>query len=154
VQAARAEAERRGVATEFLLDDLRTCRQPDGSLAAIFFTYDVYSFVPGRIIRIALLRKMSRWLRPDGVVFLSARRFARAYDPMILTLQRAVGPGRRRGGWGESHTRWLAPDATMHRSFVQVFTHRAIRREVEEAGFLLGEWRGNHCLLAPRRGLP
>jgi len=148
IDVARAAARRLGLQVEFLHGDLRSCRRVAGTLGAIYFTFDVYSFVPGRPARIGMLREMRRWLRPDGIILVSARRFERAYDTLILTLQRAVRGAR--GAWGESHTRWISSDGGLHRSFVQVFTRRAIRREAEEAGLQVEEWRASHCLLRAR----
>jgi SAM-dependent methyltransferase len=147
IEMAKREAGRRDLAVEFRLADLLSYEQPVGSLGGVYFTYDVYSFVANRADRIALLRRMARWLGPGGSVFLSARRAGRLYDVVILTLQRLVRAGRREARWGQSHTRWIAPDGSLHRSFVQFFTTSAVRREAEAAGLRMGDWRGNHCLL-------
>ncbi len=152
VEIAKREAARRGLAASFLTADLRAHDEPPASLAAVYFTYDVYSFLPRRSERVRLLERMGGWLAPGGIVFLSARRFERLYDPLILTLQwisRLDDDDGRLARWGQSHTRWIGHDGTLHRSFVQVFTNAALRREVEEAEFVMGEWRGNHCLLVP-----
>lgn len=149
VEHARRGALRRGLDIGFRLADLRAHEEPAGSFDCVYFTADVYSFIPGPRDRVRLLERMSRWLQPGGVVFLSARRVHRIYEPFILTVQRLsrlAEPGAR---WGQSHTRWIATDGSLHRSFVQVFTGRALRREAAQAGFVLGLWRGNFGLLTP-----
>jgi hypothetical protein len=50
--------------------------------------------------------------------------------------------------WGQSHTRWTSSAGDLCRAFVQVFTTRSLRKEVRMAGFDLGPWCGNHCLLS------
>ena len=147
VSAARREGARRAIPAVFHVADLRTHAEPAASLAGIFFTYDVYSFVPSAAEREDLLLRMSTWLEPTGVVFLSARRYERLYDPLVLTVQRAVRLGEERARWGQSHTRWIAPDGALRRSFVQVFGEKTLRRELAAAGFRAAGWRGNHLLL-------
>jgi hypothetical protein len=118
----------------------------------VYFTYDVYSFLPRAEDRIAVLARMEEWLAPGGVVFLSARRCGRPYEALILTLQwlARLRAGGVSAPWGASHSRWIGADAAIHRSFVQVFTTGGLRREAEAAGFRMRPWRGNHCLLEKR----
>src|SRR5262245_38602741 len=80
VELARKEADRLGLPIPFTVADLRTHDEPRGSIAAVFFSYDVYSFLPGAADRVAVLAKMAGWLAPGGVVFVSARRCVRAYE--------------------------------------------------------------------------
>jgi SAM-dependent methyltransferase len=154
VEAARREAARRGVAAEFREADLRRVDEASGSLAAVHFTYDVYSFLPSREDRIALLRRMRGWLEPGGVILLSARRVRGGWARLVLLAQAL---STRRGSprtWGASHTRWLDPSGGLHRSFVQVFGERMIRREVDAAGLEAENWEGGHVLLRPVADLP
>lgn len=152
VSAARRLSRDAGSAAsrvEFVLTDLTAHEEPLGSLAGIYFTYDVYSFLSGRAQRIELLKRMARWLEPDGLLLLSARRVGRPYSAFVLTLQRAArgrAPGAR---WGQSHTLWISTDGKLHRSFVHVFTTAAVRREAALGGFRTESWLGNHCVLTP-----
>lgn len=145
IEAARNDAAARGLDIPFRLADLRTHEEPDGSFAAVLFTFDVYSFIPSREVRIEILRKIGRWLAPDGVVFLSARRVQRIYDRWILTLQ--WGAGRFREEWGKSHSRWISSDGGIRRSFVHVFTDSRLRAEAKRAGFVMNDWQEGHALL-------
>jgi SAM-dependent methyltransferase len=153
IEAARAEAARRGSAVRFAAADLRTHDEADGSLGAVVFTYDVYSFVPGLGDREALLSRLHRWLGPGGVVFLSARRAQRPWDRAVLSLQWLARAARgRRGAWGDSHTRWLDASGNLRRSFVHVFTERRLDREAAAAGLRRVSWEGGHGLFEPRAG--
>jgi SAM-dependent methyltransferase len=146
-ERARRAAEGEGLPVEFETGDLRNHRETGGSLDAILFTPDVYSFVPGERARTALLREMRGWLRPGGVVFLSPRWVTRGYERWILTLswiRRGVGRGR---GWGASHTRYIGTDGELRRSFIQLFTFGQIRREAERAGFTVGPRRQGYVEL-------
>lgn len=150
VEAAKAEALRRGSSTTFGTADLRSHDEAAGSLDAVVFTYDVYSFVPGRSDREALLARVRRWLAPGGVVFLSARRVHRWWDRIVLTLQWLRRAARGGGGaWGDSHTRWLDASGTLRRSFVHVFTDRRLDREARRAGLNRVSWEAGHGLFIP-----
>jgi hypothetical protein len=61
----------------------------------------------------------------------------------------AVGGGKGRGEWGDSHTRWIATDGTLRRSYVRAFTPAQLEAEVVVAGFRLVEWQAGHGLLRP-----
>jgi len=151
LELARREAARRGLAVEFVTADLRRHEEPAASLAAVLFTYDVYSFLPSRIDRVEVLRRALGWLQPGGVVFLSARLVRSAWDRVCLTVQWGA---RRppRATWGSSHTRWLTTDGTLGRSFIHVFTDRTLRRELDDAGGTPENWEGGHLLVRPRTG--
>jgi SAM-dependent methyltransferase len=156
IALAREEASRRGLSPRFVLADLRRHDEPPGSIDAVIFTYDVYSFLPSSADRVELLRRMASWLAPGGVVFLSARLVSGAWARIILRLQRF---GRASGGsaftgreggrraWGDTHTRWVSQEGVVRRSFVHVFTRRHLRDEVSAAGLRLCDWRGGHGLL-------
>ena len=151
VEAAKTEALRRGSSATFGIADLRFHDEIAGSLSAVVFTYDVYSFVPGLGDREALLARVRRWLAPGGVVFLSARRVHRPWDRAVLTLQWLARAARGRGGdWGDSHTRWLDASGTLRRSFVHVFTDRQLDREARAAGLRRDCWEAGHGLFIPR----
>lgn len=146
-ERARRAAQEESLRVEFETGDLREHREASGSLDAILFTPDVYSFVPGEDARTTLLRKMRGWLRPGGVVFLSPRWVTRGYERWILTLswiRRGVGRGR---GWGASHTRYIGTDGELRRSFIQLFTVGQIRQEAERAGFTVGPRRHGYVEL-------
>jgi 2-polyprenyl-3-methyl-5-hydroxy-6-metoxy-1,4-benzoquinol methylase len=146
VDLAREGAAERGLAVSFEVSDVRTHEESPRSLDAILFTYDVYSFIPGREERCTVLRTARRWLRPDGCVFLSARRFHRVYDRLLLALCRAGGG---RGPWGRCHTRWLGSEGDLHRSFIQLFSESGLRREARDSGYDMEPWEGGHAVLTP-----
>ena len=150
VDVARGEAERRGLDIRFHLADLRQHREPPGSLQAVVFTYDVYSFLSRSPDRIALLREMAGWLDAKGVIFLSARRAGGLYHRGILWVQFAASLARGGATWGHSHTRWVGPDGALRRSFVQVFPERRVRREIDAAGLAMLAWPPGHAILERR----
>ncbi len=148
--AEKAAAERK-LDIRFESADLRTYGAPVCSLDAVLFTYDVYSFIPTALERVTALTNIGNWLRPDGVVFLSARQVTGLWMGMILTKQWILRRIRgMRGGWGAGHTRWIAGDATMRRSFVQHFTRGMLTRETGSAGFVMGRRCSWHTILRKR----
>src|SRR4029453_7657144 len=102
------QAARQGLSATFEVADLRLHAEPPGSLAAVVFTYEVFSFLPRSRERIAALRSMAPWLMKGGVIFLSARRLHGAYEAFVLSVLHRAGLGAGRE-WGDSHTRWIAP---------------------------------------------
>lgn len=153
IDIARQEAKRRDLDVSFHQADLLEHHANPGSLSAVVFTYEVYSFLPDPRRRRELLMSLSRWLEPGGCVFLSARRPRGLYDRCILTAQ-WIRRGARPERWGCTHTRWIASDGSMRRSFVQLHTSRSIRREVRRAGLSVGLWEGGHVVLERRGASP
>jgi 2-polyprenyl-3-methyl-5-hydroxy-6-metoxy-1,4-benzoquinol methylase len=147
IEHARRGADERGLDVEFVEADIRVHEEGAGSLAGVLFTYDVFSFLPDPAERVRLLRRMSGWLAREGLVFLSARLVRRGYERLILTLQWLRGAGRRGVSWGDSHTRYLAPDGSLRRSYVHYFTPRRLRDEAKQAGLRLDHWSGGHVEL-------
>lgn len=152
VAIARAKAKEAGLSIDLVAADLRAHEEPASSLDAVLFTNAVYSFVPKAGARVALLERMARWLRPGGVVLLSARRVSGWWERAVLTAQWARMRGREEGAWGASHTRWITTDGRMRRSFVRIFEPRTLEAEAARAGFVMGRWEGGHALLRRDRG--
>ena len=152
VEQARKAAQARGSRVEYLQADLREHREPPGSLAAVFFSYEVYSFIRDASSRIGVLERMRTWLGKGGVVFLSARRVRGLYQRLLLTARflRPGGRGPGRKEWGHSHTRWISPGGDLSRSFLRIFTLRDLRSEARRAGYEMGPWEGGHAVLVPR----
>jgi SAM-dependent methyltransferase len=142
-----AEARRRELDIDFRQTDIRELALEGRQLAGVLFTYDVFSFLPRRRERIDLLRRLRSWLRPDGAVFLSARRLRSLYDRLILTLQWLALQRKCGAEWGDSHTRWIPHDGALRRSFVHVFSPRQLRAEIASADLRAGPWKGGHCVL-------
>ena len=151
VAASRREAGRRGSEVRFDVADLRNHDEPPGSLDAVLFTYDVYSFLPGAVSRIRVLRGIRRWLGDQGVVFLSARFVRSGREEAILTLQHLRGRGRG-CECGESHTRWIDVGGNLRRSFVQYFLPAVLEEEIVAGGFETDGGVGGHVRLRPRSG--
>ncbi|MGH9866588.1 MAG: class I SAM-dependent methyltransferase [Candidatus Polarisedimenticolia bacterium] len=151
VEAAGRQASARTSKVTFMAADLREHEEPDASLDAIVFTYDVYSFVPGRSSRVELLSRMSRWLRPGGVVYLSARMTKSAYARGILLLVLIARRNHQERAFGATHTRWMAADGSLRRAFVKSFTHGALAGEIQEAGFVMGTHSSGHVEIRPAR---
>jgi SAM-dependent methyltransferase len=148
IQVAQQEGTGRAADVRWVLGDLRHHDEVPGSLGAVVFTNDVYSFLPDPGERVDLLRRMARWLTPKGVLLLSARRVRRSHDARMLDVQHRAA--RRRGisvPWGASHTRWIAPDGRIQRSFVMVFRERALAREIAAAGLSPGCWMSGHRIV-------
>jgi SAM-dependent methyltransferase len=144
---AQSAALKQGLRATFTAADLRTHDETRGSLGAVVFTYDVYSFVPGAADRVSLLNRIRDWLAPSGALFLSARRVGGVRDRAVLTIQSLARSARRRPGeWGDSHTRWLDQSGRLRRSFVRVFSDAQIDREAALAGFRRQSWEGGHGL--------
>ncbi|HEU5181230.1 MAG TPA: class I SAM-dependent methyltransferase [Candidatus Polarisedimenticolia bacterium] len=146
VALARQEAARLNLPVSFQEADLRFFQARPGSLGAVVFTYEVYSFVPWEDSRVELLTTLASWLEPGGRIFLSARRLKGGYEALMLSLQWL---GRRREGseWGDSHSRWIAPDGALRRSFIHLFTKGRLRREARRAGLRSGRTEASHVLL-------
>lgn len=149
VAASLREASRRGIEIPFEVADLRAHAEPPASLDAVFFTYDVYSFLPGRASRVAVLRRIRDWLGEQGIVFLSARlvRSWRGRSILALARLRGIGTGAE---WGASHTRSIDARGDVRRSFVHCFHPGALQKEVASGGFRADGWLGGHLRL--RRG--
>ena len=146
---ARRQAEQLGLSVTFEAADLRESRVAPGSLGGVVFTYEVYSFLPAARERIDLLRAMASWLEPGGKIFLSARKLRSFYEALVLSVQWLRGGVWRRGSWGDSHTRWIAPDGSLRRSFIHIFPQRLLKEEACQAGLQVGDFQGGHWSLAP-----
>jgi len=147
VERAQQEAARRGSTVSFTHGDLREHLEPESSLDAVLFTYDVYSFLPGAASRVALLAAMSRWLRPSGIVLLSARLDRSLYDRLVMSLQRRAGRGLDGDACGGGHTRWIREDGSIRRAFVKIFTRRELEAELAASGWRAVEWHAGHIIL-------
>lgn len=145
VERAVALARTAGAAVEFVTEDLSRHREKNGSIDAVFFTYDVYSFLAGAARRVETLRRVRDWLRPGGVVFLSARRVHGFRERVMLAISWLARGGS--GPFGDSHTRWIDPSGGLRRSYVHVFSAGRLAREVRAAGFRSGPWEGGHVEL-------
>jgi len=149
VERSRAGAESLGLPVDFRVADLRSHEVDPGSLDAVLFTYDVFSFVP-QADRESALRRVRSWVGSDGVVLLSARLSGRHWERAVMSLQWAAALTRGAPGpWGASHTRWIGDDGELRRSFVQVFARRALEAEIRRAGFECGRCDGGHVAITP-----
>jgi SAM-dependent methyltransferase len=131
--AERIAAEAGVGGAVFHVADANGFDPPDGRVDGVLFTPDVYSFVPTRIERLALLRRISGWLATDAPLLLSARTVSRVWPRAVLASQWLLAGGRRRPG--DSHTRYFLPDGSEHRSFVHCFSPRTLELEIRLAGY-------------------
>jgi SAM-dependent methyltransferase len=155
IQHAEKQARQNGLAVSFEVGDVRICHQPVCSLDAVLFAHDVYSFIPTWKERAETLESIARWLKPGGVVFLSARRIKRTSQAMVLTTQWLSQKARGGGEWGSSHSRWIAGDASLRRAFVRYFSHSRLAFETHSCGYAMDVWdRGYTVLRRPASTVP
>jgi len=128
--------------------DIRTFPLAPGSFDGVLFTPDVFSFLPRSRERIDVLRRLRAALSPHGRLLLSARVTPGRWSRVVLAAQWLRSAGRRDPG--DSHTRFLAPDGTVHRSFVLCFTARSLRREYLAAAIDLVAWERSFLVLEPQ----
>jgi SAM-dependent methyltransferase len=147
IHHAEQQAGKNRLAASFEVGDLRTCHQPVCSLDAVLFAHDVYSFIPTWKERLEILQNIARWLKPGGVVFLSARRVQRTTEAMVLTAQWLTRQGRDSGEWGSSHSRWIDADASLCRSFVRYFSHSRLAFESFSGGYSMDAWDRGYTVL-------
>jgi SAM-dependent methyltransferase len=133
----------------FRQGDIRSFDLAPGSLDGVLFTHDVYSFLPRARERIAVLRRIAAGLSGRGRLLLSARVIRGRWSRAVLALQWLRSVGRHE--LGDSHTRFLSPDGTVHRSFVHCFTARSLRREYTAAAFDAVARERSFLVLEPRR---
>lgn len=69
VEAARANAEREGLAITFQVQSATELDEPPGSFDAAYWAGS-YHHIPGRALRVETLRRIGRALAPDGVLIL------------------------------------------------------------------------------------
>jgi len=67
VEQAKTNAARYGVKLEGLVQELSLLDVPPGSFDVVWFSARMYSCVPGRPRRVAMLQRIARALRPGGV---------------------------------------------------------------------------------------
>ena len=149
ISRARQKAEQLRFPIAFHTADLREFRAAPGSLGAVLFTYEVYSFLPVARERMDLLRSMASWLGPGGSIFLSARRARGMFERLVLSIQWLRARRISGRSWGDSHTRWIAPDGVLRRSFIHIFPAWRLTQEARRAGLRPARFQGGHVVLSP-----
>ena len=123
---------RRDAAGHLIEDFEALCARVAGAVAGAEAAHGGDVAATTRSFEDLLLRRVRGWLAPGGTVFLSARLVHRLYERAILTVQRLAGPAAAE--WGDSHTRWVASDGKLHRSYVRYFRTGELRGEIRAAG--------------------
>jgi len=134
-------------AVRFRQADIRTFELTPGSLDGVLFTPDVFSFLPRSRERIDVLRRLRAALSSRGRLLLSARVVPGRWSWAVLAAQWLRSAARHEPG--DSHTRFLTPDGTVHRSFVHCFTARSLRREYSAAALGLVARERSFLVLEP-----
>ena len=150
--AARQSLEKAGVRAEVVDASLDEFDAGGRRFGALYFTPMLYSFLAGRRRRIAALRRLARFLEPEGALMLSA---ARSRDPLRRTqialawLRRRLEGDRsvERGDW---YTMYLAPDGSVGLSFLHVFGPGQVERELRSAGYVSIRRIGGHLVATLR----
>jgi len=117
--------------------DVRRLRFGPGSFDGVFFTPGVYSFLPGRDARVAVLRDLLRLLAPGGFLFLSARHYKGPWERLLSRLYLAVHGGKPGGPRepGDWFTTFYLSGGGLGSSYVHLFSPREVRGELREGGF-------------------
>jgi SAM-dependent methyltransferase len=138
----------------FRIADVREFEPEPGEFDGVLFTPDVYSFLPRSRDRSAVLGRLASGLPSRGRILLNARVVEGLWARIPLLIQWLKA--ERQGDLGDSHTRFLSPDGTIHRSFVHCFSERSLHREIARAGLqAVAVERGFHVLAPhPNRGRP
>ena len=131
----------------FRVADVRSFPLSPGEFDGVLFTPDVYSFLPRRKERSAVLGRLADGLPSRGRILLDARVVRGAWARLVLLYAR--NKAGRGAEFGDSHTRFLSPDGTIHRSFVHCFSERSLHREIARAGLQAVAHERGFYVLAP-----
>jgi 2-polyprenyl-3-methyl-5-hydroxy-6-metoxy-1,4-benzoquinol methylase len=147
VEAARANAQREGLAIAFRVQSATDLDDPPGSFDGAYWTGS-YQHIPGRALRIETLRRVRQGLTPDGALILLT---AHGEERGLLSRSRLVDLFRKvlgllPGGWrlsepGDVYMRETS-DASDPQApcFYHVFSTAAeVEAEIEAAGFTAEE---------------
>jgi SAM-dependent methyltransferase len=147
VEAARASAQREGLAVTFRVQSVTELDEPPDSFDGAYWAGS-YHHIPGRSLRIETLRRIVRALTPDGVlvlmvVYRGERGLvsrSRLVDLFRNVLWRIAGP-RWLSEAGDGYMREISEASDPQE---QVFFHDfsgpgEIRDEIEAAGFTAEE---------------
>jgi SAM-dependent methyltransferase len=119
-------------------------------LDGVFFTNEVYSFIPDRRVRVRMLRRLARALRPGGAIFVSARMIVDPWERLVLLVVRLVGRTTRRAReWGACHSRWIDERGGLRRSFLQFHDDSRLRDEANAAGLSARRSEQGRWVLTP-----
>jgi SAM-dependent methyltransferase len=137
VEAARRAAGEAKIQVDLVTASLGDFDPRGTRFAAIYFTPVLYSFLAGRDRRIAVLRRLTGFLEPDGAVLLSAAHSRDAVRRVQVALawarRRLRGDGSvERGDW---YTLYLAPDGSVGTSFLHLFRPGQVEAEIRAAGY-------------------
>lgn len=147
IEAARANAEREGLAITFLVQSATELDEPPGSFDAAYWAGS-YHHIPGRTLRVETLRRIGRALAPDGVLILMvvyrAPRGLISRSRLVDFLRGVAGKLGR--AWrvsepGDGYMREVS-DASDPREpcFFHDFARpEEVRRELEAAGLVASE---------------
>lgn len=165
IEAARANAEREGLAITFRVQSATELDEPPGSFDAAYWAGS-YHHIPGRALRVETLRRIGRALAPDGVLILmvvyrgprgliSRSRlvdFLRRVGERLRSTRRLSEPGD--GCMLETSE---ASDPSRPCFFHDFAGPHEVRVEIEAAGFSAeeatpGSWVCRHSLLDSSAG--
>jgi SAM-dependent methyltransferase len=153
VAAARRAVAEAGVEAEMETASLDDFDPGERRFGAIYFTPVLYSFLAGRERRIAVLRRLSVFLEPNGALMLSAShpRDAVRRTQLVLAWARRRLHGDRTVEPGDWYTMYLAADGSVGTSFLHVFRPAQVEAEIRAAGYGAVRRLGGHYLAKVRR---
>jgi SAM-dependent methyltransferase len=134
VQKARENAARRGVRIEGLVQEISEIEAPPGSYDLVWITSSLYSIVPTRKGRVAMLQRLHRILREEGFFYCSFRWWEGWQPAQVVEWARKIFALMTIGNlrYEQGDILWL------NREFMYVFTSEAaLRSEFEDGGFTL-----------------
>ena len=134
VARAIENADKRGVAIEGLVQEISALDVPAGAYDLVWISRAMYSCVPTRARRVAMLRKIAQALKPGGYLVCQYHHETRYHpSPRKLFLRRLVGIltlGNTRYEPGD--TLWFNIE------FVHAFSsEQEVRSELEEGGLVV-----------------
>ncbi len=111
----------------------------------IYMTPDVLNFIPRRSERIRALRALRELVVPGGGLLLGSRSFSGVRERMRCLLNYLVRRSCRRFvEWGDWYTTYVTADGRIQHSFIHIFSQRALRSEIEAAGWSGVRRTGDH----------
>jgi SAM-dependent methyltransferase len=137
IAAARQTLEKAGATADLSVANLQDFDPGGRRFGAIYFTPDLYGFVPGRARRVAAVRRLGRSLAPGGALLFGVARprLLRRAQAFCSWARRRLRGDRlvERGDW---FTWFLTPAGDIGTSYVHLFGgRREVEAELRAAGY-------------------